>query len=780
MIKQLFFVFAFLLVISGYSQEYFQSNTIVKQKITFDNVSEGGSGHKIFSLLGLENNLNTRNISLDAKARVLIRISRDINNNLSANISITRVSLKGVTSIRDFAVDTLLWPSNFSALLTIYKNGREQHIIKVSASAYGTMETIDLSSYFSDDIEKISATLTDFRYFYNEEKFQKLQSLTLTIHYYYSYGKLLNNIINQHSGNSTNTNQNVEKLFVDKIEISRVINYIDKHNFVAKLNLEENDPIGFIRSEKKLYRLSSRCATLTKQQFSNNISDELNPLDFCNKYFNLSSYYINQGNLLQPSDATGFDEVAAIDPSENSKAEMALITSYYSRNTSINSDEIDQCIFNGFVDKAVEVISDNNFTDGLLLLNNANIIHNWFGTTKMEVYKKYVITALNGVASSYLSVGNAALNVQNTEFASKYFNKADEVVESNRAIILDTHFPDTAFAEYLELQYEIAIKYIESDKFVTALNRLENASFICTELDSSTICNLIDSAIYLAHSGYINTVMDSLDNMTSNNKFNRAYKLTLKTAQYIHENNCYCKDVNARFEELAQSLLLELQLYGEELLMNEQTALALDALLKARLVQQYVPEKSKELDRLIQFAAEPEIISLIDKAVYHTWANRMDEANNLYLEATKLNVKYFNKTNIRINVALHDLSEQMRLRNCILYSNKYSDAIKNAHISIKKNEFDRLNDLLKQADTISANHTECNINNDEARIVIIERLRQVLMNTYQAYLLADQRACIKAIENLWSKYAVTAKVIEDARDVASEKLQEFMVELGYE
>ena len=72
------------------------------------------------------------------------------------------------------------------------------------------------------------------------------------------------------------------------------------------------------------------------------------------------------------------------------------------------------------------------------------------------------------------------------------------------------------------------------------------------------------------------------------------------------------------------------------------------------------------------------------------------------------------------------------------------------------------------------------ISNDEARTVIIERLRQVLMNTYQAYLRADQRACIKAIENLWSKYAVTAKTIEDARDEASEKLQAFMVELGYE
>jgi len=54
------------------------------------------------------------------------------------------------------------------------------------------------------------------------------------------------------------------------------------------------------------------------------------------------------------------------------------------------------------------------------------------------------------------------------------------------------------------------------------------------------------------------------------------------------------------------------------------------------------------------------------------------------------------------------------------------------------------------------------------------------MNTYQAYLRADQRVCIKAIENLWGKYAVTAKEIEAERDAASQQLQGFLVELGYE
>ncbi|WP_072619876.1 type I restriction-modification system subunit M [Spirulina major] len=72
------------------------------------------------------------------------------------------------------------------------------------------------------------------------------------------------------------------------------------------------------------------------------------------------------------------------------------------------------------------------------------------------------------------------------------------------------------------------------------------------------------------------------------------------------------------------------------------------------------------------------------------------------------------------------------------------------------------------------------ISTDEARTVIIERLRKWLMETYERYLRADQRACVRAIENLWEKYAVTAKEIEAQRDEAARELHAFLVELGYE
>jgi type I restriction enzyme M protein len=84
----------------------------------------------------------------------------------------------------------------------------------------------------------------------------------------------------------------------------------------------------------------------------------------------------------------------------------------------------------------------------------------------------------------------------------------------------------------------------------------------------------------------------------------------------------------------------------------------------------------------------------------------------------------------------------------------------------------------KQDELVEAARTK--ISGDEARQVIVERLGRLLLATYRAYLRADQRACVAAIESLWSKYAVTAKEIEAERAAASARLRGFLVELGYD
>ncbi|EAO4572756.1 restriction endonuclease subunit S [Salmonella enterica] len=119
---------------------------------------------------------------------------------------------------------------------------------------------------------------------------------------------------------------------------------------------------------------------------------------------------------------------------------------------------------------------------------------------------------------------------------------------------------------------------------------------------------------------------------------------------------------------------------------------------------------------------------------------------------------------------------------------EYQEKVAQIEAQLKRHKVleDEAKDLKKVIKAIESKRDELvlsareKISQDEARVVIIARLKQLLLNTYNRYLRAEQRACITAIENLWNKYAVTAKEIEVARNKATEKLRFFLEELGYE
>ena len=54
-----------------------------------------------------------------------------------------------------------------------------------------------------------------------------------------------------------------------------------------------------------------------------------------------------------------------------------------------------------------------------------------------------------------------------------------------------------------------------------------------------------------------------------------------------------------------------------------------------------------------------------------------------------------------------------------------------------------------------------------------------LVQDCDPYLRTDQRACLGALENRHAKYATAASDIEQRRDMAMDKLQGFLGELGY-
>ncbi len=72
------------------------------------------------------------------------------------------------------------------------------------------------------------------------------------------------------------------------------------------------------------------------------------------------------------------------------------------------------------------------------------------------------------------------------------------------------------------------------------------------------------------------------------------------------------------------------------------------------------------------------------------------------------------------------------------------------------------------------------ISDEVAKELILDRLHRLLTERFDGYLRQILRDLIAAVENLWSKYAVTAKEILAARDAEAIQLDGFLKELGYE
>ena len=85
----------------------------------------------------------------------------------------------------------------------------------------------------------------------------------------------------------------------------------------------------------------------------------------------------------------------------------------------------------------------------------------------------------------------------------------------------------------------------------------------------------------------------------------------------------------------------------------------------------------------------------------------------------------------------------------------------------------------KRKDELVAKARE-KITEQEAKELILERFRQLLLAEYQGYLRQYRQGFVAKVENLWSKYSVTVKEVLAERDKEAELLNQFLVELGYE
>lgn len=68
---------------------------------------------------------------------------------------------------------------------------------------------------------------------------------------------------------------------------------------------------------------------------------------------------------------------------------------------------------------------------------------------------------------------------------------------------------------------------------------------------------------------------------------------------------------------------------------------------------------------------------------------------------------------------------------------------------------------------------------EEAKELILQKLHDLINNELARYLNTEKRRLVHAFENLWDKYAVSARQIENEREEIVQELDQFLTKLGY-
>ena len=71
------------------------------------------------------------------------------------------------------------------------------------------------------------------------------------------------------------------------------------------------------------------------------------------------------------------------------------------------------------------------------------------------------------------------------------------------------------------------------------------------------------------------------------------------------------------------------------------------------------------------------------------------------------------------------------------------------------------------------------LTDDEAKQLILKKLYDIANTELDRYINAEMRQLVSAVENLWSKYAVSRQQLEHEREVTIKMLNGYLKSLGY-
>jgi len=704
-------------VYHGISQEIIRKGFYFEKRLNYNSFDKISHGRQLISLLSDNNITNLYLVNIDVQADLLVRLTKVEYGQISANIILQDYSLEGETHFRDFRIDSLLMPDLIEGNIKIFYNGAQL----VSQPWLIGVRTGYVSLYIPDTIQfeenKLTVKLEVNRFDYSDERFGQFIETTNLINAYYAFTQVLSDMLAVFEKQGLSRNESPSRLFLAWEEIQRVNNYIYHYQFYNRLNLEYEDPAGFLALYDRSIRLQRRATTLKnwiKSIPSSGIIDDKQK--FCKGFADISMKYLNMAGDHQPYIATGFSEVARIITSEQVKDMLKEASRLYDVFNAVGMASTPQMIYNEFVSLADSALVKHKYVSSLDLLYNANLIPEWFETVKQSPeYENIYVQSIDGLMSAYLRIATVAYNQESYYMAEMYYQKAINVYRLHSDNLGGKRLASKAFLAFIREQTELSYKLIDDKDYFRAVELLSKAKEISEEQQLYDQQSKIDSAFRIGYTGIYDEKLDSIEHLIEENRQDDALKAMEQTSQFSEQKNEYLQNMNMlHFSLLAQALFNTYYKQGLSLMQGENSEEALFVFLKAkRINDNYLKKPYQELDSMIYYATVPVIKAIVKKAEFEVWANRLDKANDLLGQALNYQNKYDLHDNAEVIGAINGLKEKIKNRHCTSLSNEIFAIGKQAENRITLNKYIEAETVLEKGRKILNDYPNCDLEGEK-------------------------------------------------------------------
>lgn len=625
--------------------------------ITYSSLNEQSRLASVFNLLASNDNKNVNNLRLQLTFGMHFSLSKTADGQVILHYSGYGLHINGDVFFRNFKVDTLLLPEKLSVKFLLLKDNRLVSTLNREISTDKGQIILPFPENIS--LSKLSVGMQVKQMAYTQKAYTRFLQTAGLINNYYGYTKIMQEMPRLLMETSEASQPPAASFFLNYVALSRLKNYIQQHNFTARLHLGQYDPLSFDKTFKAIIRRQIRMKTLSQQQLQQDPPSGLEGKEiFTRGYVALSIKAVALSQEQQPYIATSFSEFARLFSNNNEAAFVRQAATYYDQNSKPGQATTPEEIYKYFIEAASLKIRQQSFVPALDFLSDAVYFENHFpGVKRTAQFNKGLIDARDGLAVSYLKVATVASEKNDNKLANKYIQKASQSLKAyNNRIKSPTSTP--CYSQYAGKMLHMAEKAMAQDHFHRALSLLGTARAACSRLPA------IDSLRLQVYGKLMEHRLSTSRHLLEQGDLAASRDTLLKiTKDYPSLSGKAGRDKD--ITNMAKAIFFQTIEKGTRLHTQNRNEQAIDFLSSATQLQHtFSLPASQQLDTLIAQTTVPYILSIADEANLEIWKKHFQKADSIYRLAQSLSLRYRVSENNEIKNAFNALSVKIKVAGC--------------------------------------------------------------------------------------------------------------------